>query len=238
MTATLASSPFLTIAIAFLGGILPALFWLWFWWREDSHTEPKKVILLVFLGGMLTTIPVFFLERATHQVLPFGFLLILAWAGIEEGMKYLSAAILAFHGKDFDEPIDPMMYMITSALGFAALENSLFLFSSMGNDLVHISIISAAMRFVGATLLHVLASAVFGGFIALAFCKSRWTRLWYTILGGGVATLLHTMFNYFIIQEESAVLLVFSALWIGILLLLLFFERIKIIVCNINLYQK
>ena len=42
------------LLIAIVGGILPALIWLFFWLMEDRcEPEPKRYIFLCFLGGML-----------------------------------------------------------------------------------------------------------------------------------------------------------------------------------------
>ena len=38
-------------AIAFLAGLIPALFWLWFWLREDkAHPEPRALIATSFIA--------------------------------------------------------------------------------------------------------------------------------------------------------------------------------------------
>ena len=52
------------ILYAALGGILPALFWLWFWTREDKvHPEPRMRVMLAFMGGMVAVIAVYPLEK-------------------------------------------------------------------------------------------------------------------------------------------------------------------------------
>ena len=41
-------------AIAFLAGLIPALFWLWFWLREDkARPEPRILIATAFIAGIL-----------------------------------------------------------------------------------------------------------------------------------------------------------------------------------------
>ena len=42
--------------------ILPGFIWLLYFLNKDVHPEPKKLILKIFLLGMLVTIPVFFVE--------------------------------------------------------------------------------------------------------------------------------------------------------------------------------
>ena len=53
------------IIAAAAGGILPALAWLWFWLREDSdHPEPRRLIALAFLAGMVAVAVVIPLEKS------------------------------------------------------------------------------------------------------------------------------------------------------------------------------
>jgi RsiW-degrading membrane proteinase PrsW (M82 family) len=42
--------------LAFSLGLLPAVFWLWFWLKEDRHPESAKMITLSFVGGMLAVV--------------------------------------------------------------------------------------------------------------------------------------------------------------------------------------
>ena len=50
--------------IAFLAGLIPALFWLWFWLREDNCTpEPKSLIASAFIAGMLIVAVVLPLQK-------------------------------------------------------------------------------------------------------------------------------------------------------------------------------
>src|SRR3989344_60322 len=42
------------LCVAVVGGGLPPLLWLWFWLNEETHKEPKFLILATFVGGMIT----------------------------------------------------------------------------------------------------------------------------------------------------------------------------------------
>ena len=118
--------------IILAAGILPAVFWLWFWLREDiGRPEPRSWIILSFLVGAAAVIPTYFLENlAAGFFLAGGLVLIIAWSAIEEIIKYLGAWLADFHIKAFDEPEDAMIYLTTVALGFASMENILFLLKS------------------------------------------------------------------------------------------------------------
>ena len=223
--------------IILAAGILPAVFWLWFWLREDiGRPEPRSWIILSFLVGAAAVIPTYFLENFAAGLLSAGLALIIAWSAIEEIIKYLGAWLADFHIKAFDEPEDAMIYLITVALGFASTENILFLIKSFSGGGLELSLITALMRFLGATLLHVLASATLGGFIGLAYCApGKLTKVIHTCIGLAMAIVLHALFNYFIIRTEAGnTIFVFAGLWLAIIGLLIFFERVKKIVCDIR----
>jgi RsiW-degrading membrane proteinase PrsW (M82 family) len=121
-----------------------------------------------------------------------------------------------------------MIYLITTALGFAALENSLFLINSISSNGFLDSIITGNMRFIGATLLHTVSSASIGLFMAFAFYKSRFVKRLSLIIGVITAIVLHTLFNFFIIStSDSGIFWVFAIVWMLVVVLILFFERVK-----------
>jgi len=215
---------------AFVGGLLPAIFWLWFWLHEDKkHPEPKLRIILSFGFGMLAVLLVLPVERFFYNI--FGneihIWTLLAWAAAEEVMKIVAAYFAAFRSRVADEPVDFLIYMVSTALGFSALENSLFLFNMIGEGFVTQGIISGNMRFLGATLLHTVTSATIGTFIALAFYKNKEVKKMSLAIGIMLAIALHTLFNFFIIEMGERVFFVFTGVWVAIILMILMFEKVK-----------
>ncbi len=222
-------------AIAFLGGIIPALFWLWFWLREDKERpEPYLLIILAFIAGMMVVPLVLPLQRLAIEQYD-GDNLIFVWVIIEEVMKYAAALLVVLWHKAVDEPIDLIIYMITVALGFAALENALFIFDPIvAGDTVR-TLTTGKLRFLGSTLLHVLASGTVGVFLALAFYRSNTLKLVFGTLGLFIAIVLHAMFNFFIIDSNGETILgVFLFVWMGIIVLLLIFEKVKLLEAHHN----
>lgn len=229
------------ILIAALGGIIPALIWLIFWLREDEHPEPRKIILVTFLFGM----------ACVPLVLPFQYfvskylggseelstimassallagLIIFLWASVEEILKYIASHLIFIQRREIDEPMDWVIYMISTALGFSAAENALFLVSPLLEGDVVRSLATGNLRFIGATLLHVICSSVIGVFLAFAFYKSKHIKTLYRTLGILTAIFLHTAFNLFIIIDEHSTMTVFSFVWIATIILILLLEKIK-----------
>lgn len=220
----------ITLGIALIGGIIPAFIWLWFWLKEDRlHPEPKWMICFTFLGGVVATAFAYPAEKFIAGInLQGEFALLLSWAIVEEVLKLFFVAIIALQSRHYDEPIDAVIYMITGALGFAALENGLFLLDPLTGGDISSGIILGNFRFVGATLLHVACSATIGIFIALAWKRSRLYLTASVLVGLYIAVLLHTLFNFTIIRSEGDHLyLTFSILWTVVVAILFVAERIK-----------
>ncbi len=222
-------------AIAFVAGLIPALFWLWFWLREDkARPEPYGLIALAFIAGMMVVPLALPLQKLACDLFQGGIChppsenLVFIWVIIEEALKYAVALIVVLWHKAVDEPIDIIIYMITIALGFAALENALFIFNPLTAGDITTTVLTGKFRFLGATLLHVLASGTVGALLALAYYKRNSVKLIYGTLGLFIAVVLHALFNFFIMDASGeAILGVFLFVWLGIIVLFLIFEKVK-----------
>lgn len=218
----------INFAVAFLCGLVPALFWLWFWLREDNeHPEPYLLIAITFIAGM-AVVPLALPLQKYAIGLYHGDNLIYVWVIIEEVLKYAVALSIILWNRAVDEPIDMIIYMITIALGFACLENTLFLLNPLATGDYLNSALTGSFRFLGATLLHVLASGTVGIALAFSYHKGSLTRLLSGMAGLCLAIVLHALFNFFIMDASGETILgVFLFVWFGIIVLFLLFEKIK-----------
>lgn len=219
----------MVLLIAGVGGIVPALLWLFFWLMEDRcEPEPKRYLILTFVAGGLVVYAALQLELLAKGYFE-GTSLLFVWAAIEEILKFAAAYVVALRLRVFDEPLDAVVYMTTVALGFAAFENMLFLMTPVANGEVLRTIITGDLRFIGATLLHVLSSATVGIALALAYYKGARARRLYAAGGLVLAIFLHTLFNIFILGSGSgATFWIFLCMWSGIVVLLFMIEKIKV----------
>lgn len=230
------------MVFALIIAVLPSLVWLFFFLQEDQHPEPNRLVLKVFFFGAVSSLLAIFFERAllcvvgtgvqtscsegvmeevfkTHAVVVFAGI-----ALIEEYVKFLAVELSVLGRPDFDEPLDAMLYMVIAALGFAAVENILFLTPAFPQSFLG-GIQNTAGRFIGATLLHALASAFVGYFLSLSYFWPTHRRLLLVIGGLAVGTFLHFLFNFFILIGATAlIILMLGGMALTIFLL---FQRLK-----------
>jgi RsiW-degrading membrane proteinase PrsW (M82 family) len=220
-----------TFIIALLAGVLPSLLWLWFWLREDTNPEPKWFISITFLGGFLAVIAAIFAEKYIADLtINNNSLRYVLWAGIEEIFKFIVVAVIALNSGYNDEPIDAMVYSITVALGFAALENTFFLFQPLLGGEIANSILTGNMRFIGATLVHVVSSAIVGFGLGFVFYRGYFAKFIAIVVGLSAAITLHSAFNLSIINgTTSDTLKAFAWVWGAVIILMILFEEIKVV---------
>jgi RsiW-degrading membrane proteinase PrsW (M82 family) len=121
-----------------------------------------------------------------------------------------------------------MIYLITVALGFAALETGLFLMDPFQHGKIFSGILTGNLRFLGAALVHTLSSGVVGFSLAVTFYRNYTWQFVSLCTGLLLATTLHTLFNFYIMDATGeSIALVFFFVWIGVVALFLLFERAK-----------
>ena len=124
-----------------IAAILPAAYFLLKVYRMDRiEKEPRGLLIRLLIGGALSAIPAAILEMLAMNllamVLPQGtvlFLLIQNFVGvalIEELCKRAPVTLLAWKNPAFNYRFDAVVYCVFSALGFAALENVLYVAQS------------------------------------------------------------------------------------------------------------
>jgi len=189
---------FLIILCAFL----PNIAWLMFYIREDLHPEPKPLLVVAFVLGIVSVGGVYGLQRgsvwalseilsAPASVIMGSYIFIVCAALIEEIVKFACARFLLWKNPVFEEPIDAMIYLVVIGLGFAFAENILYLrnFSDTAFDVVNL----AMLRFISANLLHAVCSGLAGYFWARGILRrAPWRG---ALIGVGFAGLIHVIYN-------------------------------------------
>jgi RsiW-degrading membrane proteinase PrsW (M82 family) len=161
-----------------------------------------------------------------------GFLVIIIAPFTEELFKLILTYSICLRRKINDEPIDASIYLLTAALGFAAVETAIFLTEPLATGNILDSIMAGNFRSIGPMLIHLISSAMLGIFIGLAFYKSKIIKFFYLIFGFILAFLMHAGFNFFIILNDTTHNMAFFWIaclgtWILLIILLSYFEKVK-----------
>ncbi len=178
----------------FLAAIAPIVFLLSYIHKKDPHPETKKLLKKIFIFGCLSTIPVMFAEGAYSAMFGEAETFMGVFIGIalaEEFFKWIVIYILCYRNQEFDESYDAVVYSAFSSLGFACIENILYVVFMGG---IGVGILRALTAVPG----HLCNSIIMGYFIgqaraAKAKGKSAFPLLFCSLL---LPTLVHCIYDY------------------------------------------
>ncbi|RMG67458.1 MAG: protease PrsW [Bacteroidetes bacterium] len=187
--------------------------------KDRYEREPLKYLLITFVFGGLTAVPVIMVGQWLQEVtgtsatsspadlLIYSFIVV---AMTEEGMKYLVLRWYNYPHREFDEPYDGIMYGVAVSLGFAAIENILYVLNGgMGTGLI---------RMFTAVPAHASFGAMMGFFVGRAKFGSRRPML-DRLKGLLVAIIFHGLYDYFLfLGNTSLTVISFVALMVGVYL--------------------
>jgi RsiW-degrading membrane proteinase PrsW (M82 family) len=180
--------------------LLPALFWLAFFYLQDvREPEPKWLVLGVFLLGALLAravglplieevfgAPAWFSAGPVYHLL--GAIFVTGF--INQFLIYAGVRYTVYNSAEFDERVDGILYGTAAALGYATMGNLEYVVRSGGLDL-SVGIIRIAVS--------TLAMASFGGLLGyfLGRCKFEDEPAWWMPTGLALAALLNGLFVFF-----------------------------------------
>jgi RsiW-degrading membrane proteinase PrsW (M82 family) len=197
--------------LALLVPVIPGILWLALLYRTDKYEpEPKRAVALTFVLGILAIIPAFIGERLGDHVYPYlravdavattpdlsmspvplliGCFLIIG--PCEELAKFLAVRLVMFRSREFDEPLDGIIYASAAALGFASLENVFYVVDFAGGP--HVRWGMLGLRSFLALPGHVIFSCAWGVALGRAKFDPRY-RVWPRLLG---AMALHGLYDF------------------------------------------
>lgn len=192
--------------ILFASAILPVLIILFAIYRADKiNKEPIGKLILVFICGALIAFPAALLESVLDWFEPSGALLGGLYKGFcvaafsEELLKLLVLFLLVWNSRHFDEYFDGIVYAVYVSMGFACVENILYVFSS---DDYGSSLATAAMRAILSVPGHFLFAVMMGYYLGLAkFSTNRRGR--YLLYAFLVPVFFHGTFDALLMIPEG-----------------------------------
>lgn len=161
----------------------------YFYLRDKYETEPFGMVLKTFIAGMLIVFPIMVIQYAfqsenvlqNHIAQSFLFS-----GGLEEFVKWFIIIYTAYHHTAFNERYDGIVYSVSVSLGFATVENILYL-HSYG---LHYAILRAILPVSS----HALFGVIMGYYIGAAKFSGKKKRL--LCLALLLPVLLHGLYDF------------------------------------------
>ncbi|WP_304608669.1 PrsW family glutamic-type intramembrane protease [Hyalangium versicolor] len=198
------------MSVLVLGGsaVVPSLLLLWYVYARDKNPEPRGMLLKTFLLGAFICVPVvpvaMLLQEMGQGMMGdmWGSAFakgVLGAALPEEFFKFLVLRAYVWRKHHFDEPLDGVVYGATASLGFATLENILY----VGQHGLEV----AVLRAITAVPSHAFIGVVMGAFVGRARFAEPLARAGLLWTGLGAAILLHGAYDVFLFAGSGYALL-------------------------------
>ena len=197
-------------------GIAPGLALLsYFYLRDQYEAEPVTLVFKTFMYGALITFPIMFLQYVleVEGIIDSNWSTAFISSGfLEEFFKWFILMFAIFQHVDFNEPYDGIVYGASVSLGFATVENILYL---IANGVEH-----AFGRAILPVSSHALFGVIMGYYLGKAKFSSSEERHKWLFLAISVPILLHGTYNYIFLAEKNwiyfMVPFMFFLWWLGL----------------------
>lgn len=201
----------------------PGLFLLIIFYFVDREREPLSLIFATFFAGVAASIPVALLEifakslftpfsrTVSQHVLQVSYMFLVV-GPVEETLKFGAVMAVVFVSREFNEWYDGILYAMVASLGFATLENIIYV--------VSLGATVGFLRF----FLSVPAHALFGGIMGFFLSGAKFSRKPFLWLLGAllIPILLHSLYNGFLVSGKIFIILLVIPLsiimWIFLIL--------------------
>jgi RsiW-degrading membrane proteinase PrsW (M82 family) len=196
--------------------IAPGFFILWYVYNRDKYErEPKGLIVATFLIGAGVAVPAAFIELFFEwgSGVPMTGNIVGAFIGsfvivapVEEVAKFLAVRVKAYKSPAFNEVMDGIVYSVAGALGFATIENVIYVFEY--------GAATGVFRAVFSVPLHALCGAVIGFYLGMNKMYQG-EKKHFIAAGILIAILFHGAYDFVLFTENFlAVLIVPIMVWL------------------------
>jgi len=192
---------------------------LYIYLRDRHEPEPLGLLVLSFLYGGVSTmltlliswpVNVLFLTKpddAVHQFINAFFKVAL----IEEFSKFFFVRFVLFYNKNFNEPYDGIVYAVMVGMGFATLENVIYVYQY--------GFTTGIMRMFTAVPAHATFAIIMGYFLG----KAKFTHrrvIYFSMVSLVTAAAFHGTYDYLLFMSYVPGLWIGAAISLAIILLL------------------
>ncbi len=205
----------MVVLLASLAPVFIILFYIYF--RDKYDKEPIGLLVKSVIAGMLVVIPVLFVGRILMGIMPemgkignAAYHAFLVAGTTEELFKFLALYLLVWNSPSFDEKFDGIVYAVFVSLGFAAVENVLYVMDG--------GLQTAMIRAITAVPAHAIFGISMGYYLGIAhmYDELRKPYLRKAIL---IPILLHGIYDFILMVGIDWLLLLFIPFVIGLYVL-------------------
>jgi protease PrsW len=169
---------------------------LYIYLKDKHEREPLGLLLISFVYGIFSTFITLIIsmpleliiinQQNAAQLFVDAFFKV---ALVEEFSKFLFIRFVLFRNKNFNEPFDGIVYAAMVGMGFATLENIIYVYQY--------GMATGIMRMFTAVPAHACFAILMGYYLGRAkFTKHK--NLYYSLLALISATVFHGLYDYFL----------------------------------------
>lgn len=195
----------MAVLLASLAPVFIILFYIYF--RDKYDREPFGMLVKALLLGIVIVVPVIFVERMLMNMMPqsgkvtaAAYHAFVVAGSTEEIFKFLALYILVWKSPSFDEKFDGIVYAVFVSLGFAAVENVLYVMDG--------GMQTALTRAITAVPAHAIFGITMGYYLGIARMYQE-LKAKYLARALLVPILLHGIYDFILMVEIGWLLLLF-----------------------------
>jgi len=195
----------MAVLLASLAPVFIILFYIYF--RDKYDREPLGMLIKALLLGIVIVIPVIFVERMLMTMMPqsskvaeAAYHAFVVAASTEELFKFLALYLLVWKNPNFNEKFDGIVYAVFVSLGFAGVENVLYVMDG--------GMQTALTRALTAVPAHAIFGITMGYYLGIAHMY-RELKGKYLARALLVPILLHGIYDFILMVEIGWLLLLF-----------------------------
>jgi len=190
----------------------------YFYIRDKYEKEPINLLTVGLFFGVVITFPIVFMGNVLMLFLPSGaslafeafYIAFVISSFTEEFFKYIVLFFLTWRNKNFNEKFDGIVYAVFVSLGFAFLENILYVFSDE---------LGGTSTAINRAIFSVPGHALFGAHMGYYFGLAKFDGHKYLVVAFLSPWLIHAIYNYILLSDIPFTLPIFTifaaCLWVS-----------------------